>query len=130
MTARQPHRGRFQATREDGFVLGEGAAIVILETLESAEKRKTPILAEVIGFGSSNDAFRLRTCTKKPVAQFQAMRSALKDAAVTINEIDYISTHGTSTAENDSIERWRLKRLWRIGPKRSRAAVRKASLAI
>jgi 3-oxoacyl-[acyl-carrier-protein] synthase II len=98
----------FSATR-DGFVLGEGAAIVILETLESAEKRKTPILAEVIGFGSSNDAFRVTDMHEEARGAVQAMRSALKDAGVTINEIDYISTHGTSTAENDSIETLAIK---------------------
>lgn len=93
----------FSATR-DGFVLGEGAAIVILETLESALKRKAPILAELIGFGSSNDAFRVTDMHEDARGAVQAMKSAMSDANVTINDIDYISTHGTSTAENDSIE--------------------------
>ena len=93
----------FSATR-DGFVLGEGAAIVILETLESAQKRGAPILAEIIGFGSSNDAFRVTDMHEEARGATQALKAALKDAGVEITDIDYISTHGTSTSENDSIE--------------------------
>jgi 3-oxoacyl-[acyl-carrier-protein] synthase II len=93
----------FSATR-DGFVLGEGAAIVILETLESAKKRGVEILAEVIGFGSSSDAFRVTDMHEEARGAVSAIRSALKDANVTCDQIDYISTHGTSTSENDSIE--------------------------
>ncbi|MBN2512360.1 MAG: beta-ketoacyl-[acyl-carrier-protein] synthase family protein [Sedimentisphaerales bacterium] len=93
----------FSATR-DGFVLGEGAAIVILETLESANKRNAPILAEIIGFGSSSDAFRVTDMHEDARGAVQALRRALDDAGLTVNDIDYISTHGTSTSENDSIE--------------------------
>ncbi|MHC5082374.1 MAG: beta-ketoacyl-[acyl-carrier-protein] synthase family protein [Planctomycetota bacterium] len=98
----------FSATR-DGFVLGEGAAIVILETLESAQKRGVEILAELIGFGSSNDAFRVTDMHEEARGAVSAMQSALSDANVTIQDIDYISTHGTSTAENDSIETLAIK---------------------
>lgn len=101
----------FSASR-DGFVLGEGAAIVILESLESAQKRKVPILAEVIGFGSSNDAFRVTDMHEEARGAVQAMQAALKDAGVTIYDIDYISTHGTSTAENDSIETLAIKKVF------------------
>jgi 3-oxoacyl-[acyl-carrier-protein] synthase II len=101
----------FSATR-DGFVLGEGAAIVILETLESAQKRGVPILAELSGFGSSNDAFRVTDMHEDARGAAQAMQSAMSDANVTINDIDYISTHGTSTAENDSIETKAIKRVF------------------
>ncbi|MCI0499834.1 MAG: beta-ketoacyl-[acyl-carrier-protein] synthase family protein [Planctomycetales bacterium] len=93
----------FSASR-DGFVLGEGAAIVILETLESAKRRGVPILAELTGFGSSNDAFRVTDMHEEARGAVQAMRAALKDAGAAIDDIDYVSTHGTSTAENDSIE--------------------------
>ncbi|MBN1125255.1 MAG: beta-ketoacyl-[acyl-carrier-protein] synthase family protein [Sedimentisphaerales bacterium] len=93
----------FSATR-DGFVLGEGAAIVILESLDSARKRGVPILAEITGFGSSNDAFRVTDMHEEARGAVQAMRAALKDAGVTPDQIDYISSHGTSTTENDSIE--------------------------
>jgi len=98
----------FSATR-DGFVLGEGGAVVILETLESAQKRGATILAELIGFGSSNDAFRVTDMHEEARGAVAAMRAALKDASVTINDIDYISTHGTSTSENDSIETLAIK---------------------
>ena len=93
----------FSATR-DGFVIGEGAAIVILETLESAQNRGAKILAEIIGFGSSSDAFRVTDMHEEARGACQAIRAALSDANVTIHDIDYISTHGTSTSENDSIE--------------------------
>lgn len=101
----------FSATR-DGFVLGEGAAIVILETLESAQKRGAPILAEIIGFGSSNDAFRVTDMHEEARGATQALRMALKDAGVGITDIDYISTHGTSTSENDSIETRAIKNVF------------------
>lgn len=98
----------FSATR-DGFVIGEGGAVVILETLDSAKKRGATILAEVIGFGSSNDAFRVTDMHEEARGACQALRAALKDAGLTVNDIDYISTHGTSTSENDSVETLAIK---------------------
>ena len=93
----------FSATR-DGFVLGEGGAIVILESLASAKKRGAAILAELIGFGSSSDAFRVTDMHEEARGAVQAIKSAIADAGITCRDIDYISTHGTSTSENDSIE--------------------------
>lgn len=101
----------FSATR-DGFVLAEGAAVVILETLESARQRGAKVLAEIIGFGSSNDAFRVTDMHEEARGAVQAIRAALKDAGLTIHDIDYISTHGTSTAENDSIETLAIKKVF------------------
>ncbi len=98
----------FSASR-DGFVLGEGAAIVILESLSSAQKRGAAILAEIIGFGSTNDAFRVTDMHEEARGAVQAMRAAMKDAGVMIHDIDYISTHGTGTSENDSIETLAIK---------------------
>lgn len=98
----------FSASR-DGFVIGEGGAAVILETLESAKKRGATMLAEVIGFGSSNDAFRVTDMHDEARGACQALRAAIKDAGLTIDDIDYISTHGTSTAENDSVETLAIK---------------------
>ncbi len=98
----------FSATR-DGFVIGEGAAIVILETLESAQKRGATVLAEITGFGSSNDAFRVTDMHEEARGAVQAIQAALLDAGVNIHDIDYISTHGTSTSENDSIETLAIK---------------------
>lgn len=93
----------FSASR-DGFVLGEGAAIVVLESLASAKKRGAQILAELIGYGSSSDAFRVTDMHEEGRGAVQAIEAALADAKLTCRDIDYISTHGTSTRENDSIE--------------------------
>jgi len=102
----------FTASR-DGFVIGEGAAIVILETLESAKKRGVEILAEVIGYGSSSDAFRVTDMHEEARGAVAAMEAALKDAKVSYKDIDYISTHGTSTSENDSIETLAIKTVFK-----------------
>jgi len=88
----------------DGFVLGEGAAIVILESLSSARKRGVEILAEVIGYGSSSDAFRVTDMHEEGRGPIQAMTWALADAGISYKDVDYINTHGTGTMENDSIE--------------------------
>ncbi len=98
----------FSATR-DGFVLGEGGAVVILESLGSAKKRGAKVLAEVTGFGSSNDAFRVTDMHQEARGAVQAINAALADAEITCEKVDYISTHGTSTSENDSIETLAIK---------------------
>ncbi|UCD49651.1 MAG: beta-ketoacyl-[acyl-carrier-protein] synthase family protein [Phycisphaerales bacterium] len=98
----------FSASR-DGFVLGEGAAIVILESLASAQARGATILAELIGYGSSSDAYRVTDMHAEGRGAVQAIRAALADAGLTYEDIDYISTHGTSTHENDSIETLAIK---------------------
>jgi 3-oxoacyl-[acyl-carrier-protein] synthase II len=102
----------FSATR-DGFVLGEGAAIVILESLASAKARGVEILTELIGFGSSSDAFRVTDMHEEARGAVQAMQAALKDAKITYGDIDYISTHGTSTSENDSVETKAIKTVFK-----------------
>jgi 3-oxoacyl-[acyl-carrier-protein] synthase II len=102
----------FTASR-DGFVIGEGAAILILETLESAKKRGVEILAELIGYGSSNDAFRVTDMHEDARGAVQAISSAIRDAGLTYKDIDYVSTHGTSTSENDSIETLALKTVFK-----------------
>lgn len=98
----------FCASR-DGFVLGEGAAIVILESLTSAQKRGARILAELVGYGSSSDAHRVTDMHHEGRGAVQALRAALADARLTCRDIDYISTHGTSTQENDTIETLAIK---------------------
>jgi len=102
----------FTASR-DGFVIGEGAAIVILETLESAKKRGVEILAEVLGYGSSSDAFRVTDMHEDARGAVAALEAALKDAKVSYKDIDYVSTHGTSTSENDSIETLAIKKVFK-----------------
>jgi len=93
----------FDQTR-DGFVLGEGAGIVILEEAEHARRRGAPILAEIIGYGSTADAFRITDIHETGRGAIAAMRLALKNAGLTPADIDYISAHGTGTEENDKIE--------------------------
>jgi len=102
----------FTASR-DGFILGEGAAILILESLDSAKKRGMEILAEVIGYGSSSDAFRITDMHEEARGPIQAMNAALADAGISYKDIDYISTHGTSTMENDSIETIAIKAVFK-----------------
>jgi 3-oxoacyl-[acyl-carrier-protein] synthase II len=93
----------FNRTR-DGFVLGEGSGIVILETLEHAQQRGATIYAEVTGFGSSADAFRITDMHPQGRGPMAAMRLAMEDAGLGPADIDYISAHGTGTDENDKIE--------------------------
>lgn len=93
----------FDAER-DGFVLGEGAGILILEHLDSAMKRSAPILAELAGFGTSCDAYRVTDESPDGRGAILAMRRALDDAALSAGEIDYINAHGTSTPMNDRLE--------------------------
>jgi 3-oxoacyl-[acyl-carrier-protein] synthase II len=102
----------FSASR-DGFVLGEGAAVLVLESLSSAEKRGVNILAEIIGYGSSSDAFRITDMHDQARGPIQAMNAALADAGVSYKDIDYVSTHGTSTIENDSIETMAIKAVFK-----------------
>jgi len=93
----------------DGFVIGEGAAIVVLESLSSAQRRGAGILAEVVGYGASSDAFRITDMHESGRGPVQAMRAAMADAGLTTRDIDYINAHGTSTQENDSIETLAIK---------------------
>jgi len=99
VTASRP----FDRTR-DGFVLGEGAGILILEEYECARRRGARLLAEIIGYGSTADAFRVTDMHEEGRGAIGAMRGALDDAGVSPEEIDYISAHGTGTEENDKIE--------------------------
>ena len=93
----------------DGFVIGEGAATLVLETLASAQKRGVPILAELVGYGSTADAFRVTDMHDEARGAIAALNAALADANVAREDIDYINAHGTSTSENDSIETLAIK---------------------
>ncbi len=117
----------FTASR-DGFVLGEGAAIVILESLTSAQKRGVEILAEVIGYGASSDAFRVTDMHEDGRGAVQAMTAALADAGISYKDVDYINTHGTSTAENDSIETKAIKAVFKEKAKNTPASSVKSML--
>jgi 3-oxoacyl-[acyl-carrier-protein] synthase II len=93
----------FDRTR-DGFVLGEGAAILILEEYENARRRGAEIRGEIVGYGTTADAFRVTDMHEEGRGPVAAMRGALDDAGVKPEDIDYISAHGTGTEENDKIE--------------------------
>lgn len=94
----------------DGFVMGEGAGIVVLESLEHAQKRGTKILAEVVGYGGSNDAFHITSPAEDGSGAAYAMEMALKDAGIAPEKIDYINAHGTSTHHNDLFETMAVKK--------------------
>lgn len=87
-----------------GFVMGEGAGIVILEELEHAKKRGAKIYAEVIGYGATNDAFHITSPAEDGSGAAKAMEFAIRDAGIRPEEVDYINAHGTSTHLNDLFE--------------------------
>lgn len=98
----------FDATR-GGFVLGEGAGVVILESLEHAQKRGAKILGEIAGYGSSADAYRVTDQHPDGRGAIVAIKEALRDAEMTPQDIQYINAHGTGTKENDSTETYAIK---------------------
>jgi 3-oxoacyl-[acyl-carrier-protein] synthase II len=98
----------FDATRS-GFVMAEGAAVVVVEDLEHALRRGARIYCEVIGYGASNDAYHVATPHPESLGVIEMMRAALASAEVSPHEVDYINAHGTSTPYNDSAETLAIK---------------------
>lgn len=96
----------------DGFVMGEGAGIVILEDLEHALSRGAKIYAEVVGYGLTADAYHMTTPAENGEGATRAMQMALKDGNVPLNEVDYINAHGTSTPYNDRLETIAIKNVF------------------
>ncbi|MDN6168282.1 MAG: beta-ketoacyl-ACP synthase II [Lactococcus lactis] len=88
----------------DGFVMGEGSGILFLESLESAKNRDAKILAELVGYGSNNDAYHMTAPRPDGSGAGEAIKEALKMAKIDAKDIDYINAHGTSTPTNDSAE--------------------------
>jgi 3-oxoacyl-[acyl-carrier-protein] synthase II len=88
----------------DGFVMGEGSAMLILEELEHAENRNATILAEVVGYGATNDAYHISAPAENGAGAVICMRTALGEAGLEANQIGYINAHGTSTPLNDASE--------------------------
>ena len=96
--------------QRDGFVVGEGAGIVVLEDLEHAVRRNAPILAEVIGYGMSADAYHITQPAERGEGGYRAMMNAVRDAKISPSDIDYINAHGTSTPIGDVLETQGIKR--------------------
>ena len=94
----------------DGFVVGEGAGILVLEDLEFARRRKARILAELVGYGMSADAFHVTAPPDNGDGAYRVMRNALRDARIEPQQIDYINAHGTSTDVGDRAETAAIKR--------------------
>ena len=96
----------------DGFIMGEGAGILILETLQHAKERNANIYAEILGFGMTADAYHITAPAPEGEAAAKAMEIALKDAKIEPSRIDYINAHGTSTPLNDKLETLAVKRVF------------------
>lgn len=109
----EPEKASRPFDRErDGFVIGEGAGIVVLEELERARKRKASIWGEIVGFGMSGDAYHITQPILNGRGLREAMNKALKDAEISPQGVDYINAHGTSTPFNDKVETQAIKDLF------------------
>ncbi len=91
-------------SQRDGFVIGEGAGVIILETLENAKKRDAKIYAEIIGYGTTCDAHHITAPSPGGIGGAEAIKETIQDGKISLEEIDYINAHGTSTPANDRNE--------------------------
>jgi len=109
----QPEKASRPFDKErDGFVIGEGAGILILEGLDFALRRGAPILAEIVGYGMSGDAFHITQPDENADGAVRAMRATLADAEILPEQVSYINAHGTSTPYNDRLETVAIKKVF------------------
>ena len=125
----EPHRASRPYDRDrDGFVMGEGAGVLVLEELEHARRRGAKIYAEVIGYGLAGDAHHITAPADDGDGGFRAMRAAIRSAGLEPGDIDYINAHGTSTPLGDEIELGAVERL--LGPAAAKATMSSTKSAI
>ena len=104
------HASRPWDKDRDGFVIGEGAGLLVLESLESAQARGAKILGEIVGYGMSGDAYHITMPSEDGDGGFRVMSNALKDGGITAAEVGYINAHGTSTPAGDVLEATAIRR--------------------
>jgi 3-oxoacyl-[acyl-carrier-protein] synthase II len=96
----------------DGFIMSEGSAMLVLESLDSAEKRGANILAEIVGYGITNDAYHITQPHNDSVGAIKAIELALEDGKINKDDVGYINAHGTSTHYNDMLETQAIKKVF------------------
>jgi 3-oxoacyl-[acyl-carrier-protein] synthase II len=109
----EPHRASRPFDKDrDGFIMGEGSGVIILEELEFARRRGAPIYCELVGYGMSADAFHITAPSEDGDGGMRVMQNAIRQAGIRPDQVDYINAHGTSTPFNDKLETRAIKRLF------------------